>query len=60
MIEAQPALAALIEGNRRFVNDVPTQSISSGEAHGYKLVARQAPFAIIIGCVDFFDGMIET
>ncbi len=47
MKKAQQALDKLIEGNRRFVAEVQNQ-----DAQRYRLVPRQEPFAIIIGCSD--------
>lgn len=52
MKNAQQALDALIEGNRRFVAEVQDHALQSGDARRYRLVARQDPFAIIIGCSD--------
>ena len=52
MQKAQQALDKLIEGNRRFVAEVQNQAMQSQDARGYRLVPRQEPFAIIIGCSD--------
>ncbi|MCP4387994.1 MAG: carbonic anhydrase, partial [Gammaproteobacteria bacterium] len=49
---AQQALDALIEGNRRFVAEVQNHALQSEDARRYRLVPRQDPFAIIIGCSD--------
>jgi len=52
MQTAQEALDKLIEGNRRFVAEVQNQALQSQVARRYRLVPRQEPFAIIIGCSD--------
>ncbi len=52
MKNAQQALDALVEGNRRFVDEVQNQALKSEDARRYRLVPRQDPFAIIIGCSD--------
>jgi carbonic anhydrase len=45
------AIARLIEGNRRFVADDPSQADTSATRRT-ALTAGQAPFATIIGCAD--------
>ena len=52
MQKAQQALDKLIEGNRRFVAEVQSQAMQKQDARRYRLVPRQEPFAIIIGCSD--------
>ncbi len=51
MRTAQQALAALIDGNQRFVAELRNQSGDTNIGQ-YRLVPRQEPFAIIIGCSD--------
>jgi len=52
MIPSPEALERLREGNRRFAEDLPSQSGLSGAAKRSKLLAGQQPFAIILGCSD--------
>ena len=52
MRTAQQALDALLEGNRRFVAEVQDHALQSEAGRRYRLVPRQEPFAIIIGCSD--------
>src|SRR5215472_4148745 len=57
MIPARAALAALREGNRRFVGKLGLESESGLEAGAAraqrrKLPAGQEPFAIVLGCSD--------
>jgi carbonic anhydrase len=51
MVSARAALAALREGNRRFVNDLGAAT-SSSTAQRRALPERQEPLAIILGCSD--------
>jgi len=52
MISAHEALDRLIEGNHRFVNDVPSLSTFTNQARRRELAAGQEPFAIVLGCSD--------
>jgi carbonic anhydrase len=52
MIPSPVALDRLREGNRRFAEDLPSQSGLSGAAKRSQLLAGQQPFAIILGCSD--------
>ncbi|MEQ1840979.1 MAG: carbonic anhydrase [Verrucomicrobiales bacterium] len=52
MIPSQTALDRLREGNRRFAEDLPSESGLSGAARRSQLIAGQQPFAIILGCSD--------
>jgi len=52
MIPAADALARLRDGNRRFVADQTTAPALSGHARRAALVAKQEPFAIVLGCSD--------
>jgi carbonic anhydrase len=52
MIPAHEALDRLREGNRRFVNEVPSLQTFTNEARRRELAAGQEPFAIILGCSD--------
>ncbi len=52
MIPSPAALDRLREGNRRFAEDLPSQSGLSGAAKRSQLLAGQQPFAIILGCSD--------
>lgn len=52
MRTAQQALDTLIEGNRRFVAEIQEHALEVEAARRYRLVPRQEPFAIIIGCSD--------
>jgi carbonic anhydrase len=51
MISALAALERLREGNRRFVDGVPSDTLIS-QARRSELVEAQEPFAIILGCSD--------
>jgi carbonic anhydrase len=51
MISAHEALKRLREGNRRFVDDIRSHTLSSQERRN-ELAAGQEPFAIILGCSD--------
>jgi carbonic anhydrase len=52
MIPAREALERLKEGNRRFVNDVPSLHTFNNQARRRELAAGQQPFATILGCSD--------
>ena len=52
MIASPEALDRLREGNRRFAEDLPSQSGRIGAARRSQLLAGQQPFAIILGCSD--------
>ena len=52
MTPSQTALERLREGNRRFAEDLPTESGLSGAARRSQLVGGQQPFAVILGCSD--------
>ncbi len=52
MTPSQTALERLREGNRRFAEDLPSESGLSGAARRSQLIAGQQPFAIILGCSD--------
>ena len=52
MISALEALEHLREGNRRFVSDLRSRNTFTSPAHRSELVARQEPFAVILGCSD--------
>jgi carbonic anhydrase len=52
MRTALQALQLLRDGNRRFVANTLTASVTSNQAHRAELVARQKPFAIVLGCSD--------
>jgi carbonic anhydrase len=52
MIPSPDALERLREGNRRFAEDLPSQSGLSGAAKRSKMLAGQQPYAIILGCSD--------
>lgn len=45
------AIHLLLEGNRRFANDEPLR-INQHPSHRQAVLTRQAPFAVIFGCVD--------
>ncbi len=49
---AHQALAALIEGNRRFVDNVRGTEAMLSQLRRAELAAAQQPFAIILGCSD--------
>ena len=52
MLSADEALARLREGNARFAADVRSLSSLASQSRRDELVARQEPFAIILGCSD--------
>jgi carbonic anhydrase len=52
MISAMDALDRLRDGNRRFVASQATVFTVSTPEHRATLVARQEPFAIVLGCSD--------
>jgi len=52
MLNAAQALSQLIEGNRRFVSNETTTSVLPPPDRRAELVAKQEPFAIILGCSD--------
>jgi carbonic anhydrase len=52
MIAATAALERLVDGNRRFVDDLRHAGSVTGHARRLELVAGQEPFAIILGCSD--------
>ena len=52
MIPATEALNRLRDGNARFVSGTRRLDIPMGHAQRDKLVARQEPFAVILGCSD--------
>jgi len=52
MISGAEALARLREGNRRFVADQGTAASASNHMRREALVARQEPFAVVLGCSD--------
>jgi carbonic anhydrase len=49
-LPASAALARLVEGNRRYTQNV--RSIDSMVSHGRRDVESQRPFAIVLGCSD--------
>ena len=51
MISAREALERLREGNRRFVSDVRSHTLTS-QTRRDELAAGQEPFAISLGCSD--------
>ena len=51
MLTAIDALARLYDGNRRFVADQMTTSMPTASRRE-ELIARQEPFAIVLGCSD--------
>ena len=52
MIRSQNALQRLREGNRRFVEDAPSESSLRDSVRRGQLLEGQKPFAIILGCSD--------
>jgi len=52
MISGLEALERLREGNARFVANEPRVSDAADQARRARLVAGQAPFAIVLGCSD--------
>ena len=52
MIPSQDALDRLRDGNRRFAEDLPSESGLSGAMRRSQLVDGQQPFAVILGCSD--------
>jgi carbonic anhydrase len=49
-LSAREALARLVEGNRRYVQNV--RSVDSMLSHSRRDVADQRPFAVVLGCSD--------
>ncbi len=49
---AREALQRLVEGNRRFVEELRAGGASSNRARRVALATGQAPFAVILGCSD--------
>src|ERR687889_825258 len=52
MISALEALERLRQGNRRFVDDVPSVQTLTNQTRRRELASGQNPFAIILGCSD--------
>ncbi len=52
MISALEALGRLRDGNRRFVDDQATAGVTLNASERAALIARQDPFAIVLGCSD--------
>jgi carbonic anhydrase len=52
MPTAREALQRLIDGNRRFVADLPRPGTGLGHLRREQLVAAQQPLAIVLGCAD--------
>lgn len=52
MIPAHEALERLRDGNRRFAEDLRDHGRPTNQSRRNELVARQEPFAIILGCSD--------
>ena len=52
MISGADALQRLVEGNARFVAEASGARALTGQRRRGQLVARQEPFAIILGCSD--------
>ena len=52
MTKAQQALQSLIEGNRRFTEQTQADGATSEDMRRYRLLERQNPSAIIVGCSD--------
>ena len=52
MISAQQALSQLIEGNRRFVDEVFSRDTLASDTRRRALAVRQEPYAIVLGCSD--------
>lgn len=52
MVSALDALHRLQEGNRRFVSGVRSLDTLVSQTRRGEFVARQAPFAVILGCSD--------
>src|SRR6202453_977267 len=52
MISARDALALLLDGNRRFVEDVRSRDTLPASVRRLQLSASQEPFAVILGCSD--------
>lgn len=51
-VSAERALQRLVEGNRRFVDNVRGEHVATGQAARAALVDGQRPFAIILSCSD--------
>lgn len=52
MKTAQQALQSLIEGNLRFASEARDPNDEAADMREYRLVEKQTPFAIIVGCSD--------
>lgn len=52
MKTAQQALEALIEGNRRFVDESGDPESRSVDIRRFRLMREQQPFAVVVGCSD--------
>lgn len=52
MVSAQAALTLLLDGNRRFVEDVRSRDTLPARGRRLELSASQEPFAVILGCSD--------
>jgi carbonic anhydrase len=52
MITAQEALARLVEGNHRYVNDRHGTRLGTTSGERRALVEGQEPFAVVLGCSD--------
>jgi len=52
MVSARDALALLLDGNRRFVEDVRSRDTLPARGRRLALSSSQEPFAVILGCSD--------
>lgn len=52
MISAQESIERLLEGNRRFLTDIPIRGTLLSQTRRSELAAGQEPFAVILGCSD--------
>jgi carbonic anhydrase len=52
MLSAREALERLVEGNRRFVEDIRSDDMISHAHRRGELTSGQEPFAVILGCSD--------
>ncbi len=52
MKTAQQALQSLIEGNLRFASEARDPNDEIADMRQYRVLEKQAPFAIIVGCSD--------
>ncbi|MEX2578939.1 MAG: carbonic anhydrase [Verrucomicrobiales bacterium] len=52
MTKARESLERLVEGNRRFAQDLPSKSALDSSARRSELLGGQQPSAIILGCSD--------